>query len=76
MAACHLSMIKCVACATTSSGTGLRLLAAWVNSNILTVLPLFLMPPVSRSQIETHEVHRGKGLEVRLSLVLALSTNM
>ncbi|GFS77708.1 hypothetical protein TNCV_819851 [Trichonephila clavipes] len=32
------------------------------------------MPPVCRSQIEVHEIHRGKGLEVRLSLALALST--
>ncbi|GFT52096.1 hypothetical protein TNCV_4504741 [Trichonephila clavipes] len=31
------------------------------------------MPPVCRSQIEAHEIHRGKGLEVRLSLTLALS---
>ncbi|GFW96860.1 hypothetical protein TNCV_2159961 [Trichonephila clavipes] len=32
------------------------------------------MPPVCRSQIDAHEIHRGKGLEVRLSLTLALST--
>ncbi|GFV87443.1 hypothetical protein TNCV_4034151 [Trichonephila clavipes] len=32
------------------------------------------MPPVSYSQIEAHEIHRGKELEVCLSLVLALST--
>ncbi|GFW00736.1 hypothetical protein TNCV_2305091 [Trichonephila clavipes] len=32
------------------------------------------MPPVGRSQIEAHEIHRGNGLGVRLSLVLALST--
>ncbi|GFT03704.1 hypothetical protein TNCV_278651 [Trichonephila clavipes] len=29
------------------------------------------MPPVWRSQIEAHEIHRGKGLEVRLSLALS-----
>ncbi|GFW75645.1 hypothetical protein TNCV_4428281 [Trichonephila clavipes] len=29
------------------------------------------MPPVRRSQIETHEIHRGKELEVRLSLALS-----
>ncbi|GFU45055.1 hypothetical protein TNCV_4235481 [Trichonephila clavipes] len=29
------------------------------------------MPPVRRSQIEAHEIHRGKGLEVLLSLALA-----
>ncbi|GFV20508.1 hypothetical protein TNCV_4142691 [Trichonephila clavipes] len=29
------------------------------------------MPPVWRSQIEAHEIHRGLGLEVRLSLVLS-----
>ncbi|GFT66953.1 hypothetical protein TNCV_1348131 [Trichonephila clavipes] len=28
----------------------------------------FLMPPVGRSQNEAHEIHRGKGLEVRQSL--------
>ncbi|GFW46699.1 hypothetical protein TNCV_4377861 [Trichonephila clavipes] len=27
------------------------------------------MPPVCRSQIEAHEIDRGKGLEVRRSLV-------
>ncbi|GFX88357.1 hypothetical protein TNCV_1705771 [Trichonephila clavipes] len=32
------------------------------------------MPPVWRSQIEAYEFHCGKGLEVRLSLALALST--
>ncbi|GFU94140.1 hypothetical protein TNCV_967101 [Trichonephila clavipes] len=32
---------------------------------------LFLMPPVRRSQIEDHEIHRGMGLEVRLSLALS-----
>ncbi|GFW28393.1 hypothetical protein TNCV_4640581 [Trichonephila clavipes] len=32
------------------------------------------MPPVSQSQIEAHENHRGNGLDVRLSLALALST--
>ncbi|GFV04428.1 hypothetical protein TNCV_920481 [Trichonephila clavipes] len=29
------------------------------------------MPPVGRSLIETHEINRDKGLEVRLSLVLS-----
>ncbi|GFS98625.1 NACHT and WD repeat domain-containing protein 2 [Trichonephila clavipes] len=29
------------------------------------------MPPVWRSQIEAHEILRGKGLEVRLSLALS-----
>ncbi|GFU14198.1 hypothetical protein TNCV_4167941 [Trichonephila clavipes] len=29
------------------------------------------MPPVWRSQIEAHEMHRGMGLEVRLSLTLS-----
>ncbi|GFW52503.1 hypothetical protein TNCV_404311 [Trichonephila clavipes] len=29
------------------------------------------MPPVWRSQIEAHEIHRGKGLEVGLSLALS-----
>ncbi|GFV44457.1 hypothetical protein TNCV_4737111 [Trichonephila clavipes] len=28
------------------------------------------MPPVGSSQIEAHEIHRGMGLEVRLSLAL------
>ncbi|GFX95864.1 hypothetical protein TNCV_2084441 [Trichonephila clavipes] len=28
------------------------------------------MPPVWRSQIEAHEIHRAKGLEVCLSLAL------
>ncbi|GFV85119.1 hypothetical protein TNCV_4171721 [Trichonephila clavipes] len=32
------------------------------------------MPPVRRSQIEVHEVHHDKGLDVRLSLALVLST--
>ncbi|GFW04663.1 putative DD41D transposase [Trichonephila clavipes] len=32
------------------------------------------MPPVSPSQIEANEIHRGKWLDVRLSLALALST--
>ncbi|GFW78182.1 hypothetical protein TNCV_136511 [Trichonephila clavipes] len=32
------------------------------------------MPPVWRSQIEAHEIHRVKGLEVRLSFASALST--
>ncbi|GFU89722.1 hypothetical protein TNCV_2463901 [Trichonephila clavipes] len=32
---------------------------------------LWLMPPVWHSQNETHEIHRGKGLEVRLSLALS-----
>ncbi|GFT52899.1 hypothetical protein TNCV_1460071 [Trichonephila clavipes] len=32
------------------------------------------MPPVRRSQKEIHEIHRGKGLEVRLSWAKALST--
>ncbi|GFY10503.1 hypothetical protein TNCV_2565311 [Trichonephila clavipes] len=32
------------------------------------------MPPVWRSQVEAHEIHRGKRLEVRLSLALALSS--
>ncbi|GFX89611.1 hypothetical protein TNCV_73041 [Trichonephila clavipes] len=32
------------------------------------------MPPVCRCQIEAHEIHRGKGLEIRLSLALAMST--
>ncbi|GFS63778.1 hypothetical protein TNCV_1128101 [Trichonephila clavipes] len=32
------------------------------------------MPPVWRGQIEAHEVHRGKGLDVRLSIAVALST--
>ncbi|GFY00354.1 hypothetical protein TNCV_1663931 [Trichonephila clavipes] len=35
------------------------------------VLVLFLTPPVWRSQIEAHEIHRGKELEVRLSLALS-----
>ncbi|GFW85509.1 hypothetical protein TNCV_145541 [Trichonephila clavipes] len=42
-------------------------------SRSLPFLLLFLMPPVSRSQIEAHEIHRGKGLNVRLSLALAMS---
>ncbi|GFW92729.1 hypothetical protein TNCV_1735221 [Trichonephila clavipes] len=29
------------------------------------------MPPVWHSQIEAHEIHRGMGLEVRLSLALS-----
>ncbi|GFW86136.1 hypothetical protein TNCV_1969441 [Trichonephila clavipes] len=29
------------------------------------------MPPGRRSQIEGHEIHRGKELEVRLSLALS-----
>ncbi|GFX98418.1 hypothetical protein TNCV_4001871 [Trichonephila clavipes] len=29
------------------------------------------MPPVWRSQIEAHEIHRGKGQELRLSLALS-----
>ncbi|GFW51016.1 hypothetical protein TNCV_3592981 [Trichonephila clavipes] len=32
------------------------------------------MPPAGRIEIEAHEIHRGKGLEVRLSLAQALST--
>ncbi|GFV48827.1 hypothetical protein TNCV_4269041 [Trichonephila clavipes] len=32
------------------------------------------MLPVSRSQNEAHEIHSGKGLEVRLSLAQALSS--
>ncbi|GFV63222.1 hypothetical protein TNCV_2662241 [Trichonephila clavipes] len=32
------------------------------------------MPPVYRSQTEAHEIHRGKGLDVLLSLAVALST--
>ncbi|GFV08811.1 hypothetical protein TNCV_3820541 [Trichonephila clavipes] len=32
------------------------------------------MPPFLRSQNEAHGIHRGKGLDVRLSLALALST--
>ncbi|GFX14951.1 hypothetical protein TNCV_4897191 [Trichonephila clavipes] len=32
------------------------------------------MPPVWHSQIEAHEIPRGNGLDVRLSLALALST--
>ncbi|GFV13833.1 hypothetical protein TNCV_3695451 [Trichonephila clavipes] len=28
------------------------------------------MPTVRRSQVKTHEIYRGKGLEVRLSLAL------
>ncbi|PRD21170.1 UNVERIFIED_CONTAM: hypothetical protein NCL1_52575 [Trichonephila clavipes] len=32
---------------------------------------LFLMPPIGHSQIEAHEIHRSKGLEVRLSLALS-----
>ncbi|GFV00382.1 hypothetical protein TNCV_3643601 [Trichonephila clavipes] len=35
------------------------------------VVLFFLMPPVERSQIEAHGIHRGKGLEVRLSLALS-----
>ncbi|GFX86753.1 hypothetical protein TNCV_1409501 [Trichonephila clavipes] len=31
-------------------------------------LPFWLMPLVRRSQNEAHEMHRSKGLEVRLSL--------
>ncbi|GFX66874.1 hypothetical protein TNCV_999131 [Trichonephila clavipes] len=29
------------------------------------------MPPVGRSQIEAHEIHRGMGLEVHLALALS-----
>ncbi|GFV28910.1 hypothetical protein TNCV_540291 [Trichonephila clavipes] len=32
------------------------------------------MPPVRHSQAEAHEIHRGKRLEVLLSLALVLST--
>ncbi|GFT25644.1 hypothetical protein TNCV_1965541 [Trichonephila clavipes] len=32
------------------------------------------MPPVGRSRNEAHEIHPGKGLEVRLSLAYTLST--
>ncbi|GFW11600.1 hypothetical protein TNCV_42351 [Trichonephila clavipes] len=32
------------------------------------------MPPVWCNQIDAHEIHHGKRLEVRLSLTLALST--
>ncbi|GFW85601.1 hypothetical protein TNCV_852531 [Trichonephila clavipes] len=32
------------------------------------------MPPVLRSQIEAHKIHHGKGLNVRLSLAVALSS--
>ncbi|GFU99189.1 hypothetical protein TNCV_1229031 [Trichonephila clavipes] len=32
------------------------------------------MPPICHSQIEAHEIHRGNGRDVRLSLALALST--
>ncbi|GFW98916.1 hypothetical protein TNCV_4655431 [Trichonephila clavipes] len=38
------------------------------------VLLLLLMPPVRHSQIEAHEIHRGNGVDVCLSLALALST--
>ncbi|PRD23224.1 UNVERIFIED_CONTAM: Washc4 [Trichonephila clavipes] len=38
---------------------------------ILVFLLWFLMPPVRRSYIEAHEIHRGKGQEVRLSLALS-----
>ncbi|GFU72718.1 hypothetical protein TNCV_194051 [Trichonephila clavipes] len=31
------------------------------------------MPPAWRSQIEAQKIHRGKGLDVRLSLAVALS---
>ncbi|GFS83909.1 hypothetical protein TNCV_2363451 [Trichonephila clavipes] len=41
---------------------------------VVAVLFLILMPPVRRSHIEAHEIHRGKGLEVRLSLAWTLST--
>ncbi|GFY14605.1 hypothetical protein TNCV_4828081 [Trichonephila clavipes] len=32
------------------------------------------MPPVRRSQIEAHEIHRGKGLDAHMSMALTLST--
>ncbi|GFW63063.1 hypothetical protein TNCV_4454111 [Trichonephila clavipes] len=32
------------------------------------------MPPNRQRQIEVHEIHRGTGLDVHLSLALALST--
>ncbi|GFY19736.1 hypothetical protein TNCV_4649081 [Trichonephila clavipes] len=32
------------------------------------------MPPVWRSQIDAHHIHHGKGLDARLSLVLAMRT--
>ncbi|GFX53119.1 hypothetical protein TNCV_361141 [Trichonephila clavipes] len=32
------------------------------------------MPPDRQCQIEAHKIHRGKGLDVRLSLALASST--
>ncbi|GFV97609.1 hypothetical protein TNCV_2041171 [Trichonephila clavipes] len=32
------------------------------------------MPPARRSQIEAHEINHGKGLDVRLSLAVPLST--
>ncbi|GFX39071.1 hypothetical protein TNCV_3426571 [Trichonephila clavipes] len=35
---------------------------------------IWLMPPVWRSQIEAHEIYHGKGLDVCLSLAIALST--
>ncbi|GFT60952.1 hypothetical protein TNCV_4092391 [Trichonephila clavipes] len=35
------------------------------------VVVLFVMLPVWLSQIEAHEIHRGKGLEVRMSLALS-----
>ncbi|GFW44124.1 hypothetical protein TNCV_3854851 [Trichonephila clavipes] len=33
-----------------------------------------MVPPLLRYQIEAHEIHYGKGLDVRLSLAVALST--
>ncbi|GFX86389.1 hypothetical protein TNCV_2562781 [Trichonephila clavipes] len=38
------------------------------------MLLLFLWLPDRRCRIETHEIHHGKELDVRLSLSLALST--
>ncbi|GFV43442.1 hypothetical protein TNCV_5071 [Trichonephila clavipes] len=35
------------------------------------MLLLWLLPPVWRSQIEAHEIHRGKEREVRMSLALS-----
>ncbi|GFS90311.1 hypothetical protein TNCV_509141 [Trichonephila clavipes] len=43
-------------------------------SEAMFCLLLFLMPPVCRSQIEVPEIRRSKGLEVRLSFVLVMST--
>ncbi|GFV67880.1 hypothetical protein TNCV_926461 [Trichonephila clavipes] len=39
-----------------------------------TVVVLLLMPPDRQCQIEAHEIHRGKELEVHLSLAVVLST--